>query len=230
MSREEFENASSFVRGIAGKLDSDQLLYFYARFKQAKEGPNETDKPGFLDFQGKKKWQAWKDLGDLSSNQARLEYVQRLDEIEPNWRDSETPMDKAWVSVSTMQAPGEEPLKDNEKTLFDWLKEGNEDKLISSISEQGNNVNELDGDGMGLIHWAADRGNDQMVKLLLQHGANVNLRDREGQTALHFAASCGHENVIKELLENKADKTICDNDGNTASMVAYNDKLKDLLK
>jgi len=63
--KEQFEKAASFLRGIAGKLDSQDLLYFYARFKQANEGPCNVPKPGFFSFEGKQKWSAWKELGDL---------------------------------------------------------------------------------------------------------------------------------------------------------------------
>ena len=46
--REEFEDAAAYVRGIAGKLDSKDLLYFYARFKQSNEGPCNVPKPGLF--------------------------------------------------------------------------------------------------------------------------------------------------------------------------------------
>ncbi len=63
--KEQFEKAASFLRGIAGKLDSRDLLYFYAHFKQANEGPCNVPKPGFFNFEAKQKWSAWKELGDL---------------------------------------------------------------------------------------------------------------------------------------------------------------------
>ena len=46
--REEFEDAAAYLRGIAGKLDSKDLLYFYARFKQSNEGPCNVPKPGLF--------------------------------------------------------------------------------------------------------------------------------------------------------------------------------------
>ncbi len=67
---EDFEKAAAYLRGIAGKLDSSDLLYLYARFKQAHEGPCNVPKPGFFDFSGKQKWAAWKDLLDLSREKA----------------------------------------------------------------------------------------------------------------------------------------------------------------
>ena len=34
--KELFQNASKFMTTIAGEISSDQLLYFYARYKQVK--------------------------------------------------------------------------------------------------------------------------------------------------------------------------------------------------
>jgi diazepam-binding inhibitor (GABA receptor modulating acyl-CoA-binding protein) len=34
-------------------------LTLYGLFKQGVVGDNTTDKPGFLDFKGKAKWEAW---------------------------------------------------------------------------------------------------------------------------------------------------------------------------
>lgn len=66
----DFDRAAAYLRCIAGKLDISDLLFFYARFKQAKEGPCNTPKPGFFDFQGKQKWSAWKELGDANPERA----------------------------------------------------------------------------------------------------------------------------------------------------------------
>ena len=79
--KEQFEKAASFLRGIAGKLDSQDLLYFYARFKQANEGPCNIPKPGFFSFEGKQKWSAWKELGDLD----RLSAMEVGGSIERSW-------------------------------------------------------------------------------------------------------------------------------------------------
>ena len=38
---------------IAAKLPADILLKFYARYKQAREGPCNIEKPGFFNFQAK---------------------------------------------------------------------------------------------------------------------------------------------------------------------------------
>ena len=61
-----FENATEYVKTIIGKLTAEDLLFFYGRYKQATIGPCNVDKPSFFDFQGKEKWNAWKNLGDMS--------------------------------------------------------------------------------------------------------------------------------------------------------------------
>jgi acyl-CoA-binding protein len=64
------------------------MLAFYGLFKQAREGKCNVPKPGFFDFEGKKKWQAWSDVGeDVSREAARARYVALLDDVDPEWRD-----------------------------------------------------------------------------------------------------------------------------------------------
>ena len=76
--RAEFEDACKFVRGIVGKVGKDDLLYFYARFKQATEGACTAPKPSFYQLTEKSKWQAWMELGDMSGEEARVQYIERF--------------------------------------------------------------------------------------------------------------------------------------------------------
>jgi len=48
--KKRFDAAANFMRGVMAKpnLDNETLLYFYARFKQANEGPCNADKPSFF--------------------------------------------------------------------------------------------------------------------------------------------------------------------------------------
>lgn len=57
-------------------------MKFYAYYKQATEGPNNTPKPSFYDLVGKYKWGAWKDLGDMSKEDAMKGYVTELKKVE----------------------------------------------------------------------------------------------------------------------------------------------------
>ena len=226
---EDFEKAAAYLRGIAGKLESNDLLYFYARFKQAKEGPNTTPKPGFFDFQGKQKWQAWSAIGEMPKEQAMEEYIDRLDDLEEDWRKKEpSPTGGSWVSVSTMLPPAEE-MQDKDKTLLDHVKEGNCEKF-KAVSLSSEELQSLDPEsGMALIHWAADRGHVEMVMAIVAAGCDINLADSEGQTALHYAASCGHGDLVQALLKAGADKDKKDSDRMTAGESATEDDIKQLL-
>lgn len=238
----EFEKAAEFLRVISSDLDPPDLLYFYARYKQAKLGPNDTPKPGFFEFQGKQKWQAWKELADMPPETAMREYVCKLNALDPGWLGKE-PAKVAgsggggggggWVSVSAMVAPQEDVIPDAEKSLFDWVKEGNAVELKRMI-ESGKCAAEAaiaakDNDGMALLHWAADRGDAAVVATLLDLGADVNETDEEGQTALHYAASCGHLEVAELLLDRDADVRVCDTSGLTAAKVAEDQRVRDLF-
>ena len=132
MCSDEFERAAAFLPAVAGSLGPDDLLYLYARFKQAREGANGRPKPGFFDFEGKRKWQAWKDLGEMSAEKAMGEYVSKVEELCPDWREKEGDGGggmKGWVKVSTMAKAEEEKLEEEDKTLVDFVKEGDVEKV-----------------------------------------------------------------------------------------------------
>ena len=90
-----FDNAAKYLPGISQKLSPDTLLYFYARYKQAHVGPCNVNKPGFFDFQGKQKWSAWKSLGEMPRETAMMEYIEKLDEVDPGWQDKEVQGDSS---------------------------------------------------------------------------------------------------------------------------------------
>ena len=50
---QKFNAASKHLPSILSNVASQDLLYFYARYKQATVGPCNTEKPGFFDFKGK---------------------------------------------------------------------------------------------------------------------------------------------------------------------------------
>ena len=72
-----FEKATKYVRGIAGTAGSEDLLYFYSRYKQATVGPCDAPKPSFYQLTAKSKWQAWKDCGDMAKEDAIMQYIDR---------------------------------------------------------------------------------------------------------------------------------------------------------
>ncbi|MED6259365.1 acyl-CoA binding domain-containing protein 6 [Ataeniobius toweri] len=79
----EFESAADRVKDLIQTASRDQLLYLYARYKQVKVGKCNTSKPGFFDFEGQRKWQAWKQLGDMEPQQAMQEYISLVNMLDP---------------------------------------------------------------------------------------------------------------------------------------------------
>ncbi|KAL3991152.1 Acyl CoA binding family protein [Acanthocheilonema viteae] len=60
---------------------NDEKLAFYSLYKQATEGKNRKAQPSFLNFVEKAKWKAWKELGEMSSEQAKEKYINLVKQI-----------------------------------------------------------------------------------------------------------------------------------------------------
>jgi len=215
VSDDEFDAACAFVRSAAGKLENKDLLYLYARFKQAVEGVCNAPKPSFYQLKEKSKWQAWMDIGQLGVDEAKSQYIDRLDSVSPDWRGKET-KDPAsgWVSVSCPKPPPEESILDADKTMWDRVKEGDLENLERILDEM--EVGVRDENGLSLLHWAADRGHIGIAEIIINKNCSlINSQDAEGLTPLHYASSCGHLAVVRLLLQRGADPNIQDLEGDT---------------
>ncbi|KAI2667240.1 Acyl-CoA-binding domain-containing protein 5-B [Labeo rohita] len=77
-----FEAAVKVIRSLpedgSYDLSDDMLVMFYSYYKQATTGPCNTPKPNSWDPIGKPKWEAWKALGNMSKDQAMMEYVKEI--------------------------------------------------------------------------------------------------------------------------------------------------------
>jgi len=221
----EFEEATKYVRGkVAASGSQEDLLYLYARFKQAKEGECTVAKPSFYQLTEKSKWNAWKELTGMGRAEAMTQYIEKVSDLQPSWRDEVVvEPTEGWVSVSS-------PVREKESeevTLWDLVKEGSLEKLTVVLDNLQNQVGAqlsekvelfrlVDPDGLTLLHWAADRGQVEMAVLLLDRDPLLlDAVDGEGQTALHYAASCSHVDLVTLLLEKGADRTVKDGDGLT---------------
>lgn len=224
-----FSKAAAHLPSVATALAQDKLLFFYARYKQANEGACDTPKPGFFDFKGRQKWEAWKNLGDMSKKDAMKEYVSAIADVDPDWEmkvDSKDGPRTSWVRVSCLQ-PEKDDMKEEEKNSFDWVKENNVEKIRNINPET---LSEKDENGMTLLHWAADRGYVEIARYLLEQKISVNAQDAEGQTALHYAAFCGHLETIQVLLNHGADPTMQDTDGLRAEECGEDEVIRKFFK
>ncbi|PZO66254.1 MAG: acyl-CoA-binding protein [Pseudoxanthomonas suwonensis] len=70
-----FEQAANAVQGLSERPDNDTLLRLYALYKQGSEGDVHGDKPGFFDFVGTAKYEAWTKLKGTSQTDAMQRYV-----------------------------------------------------------------------------------------------------------------------------------------------------------
>lgn len=216
----QFDKAVSFISS-SNLSDVNMQLKLYGFYKQALEGKCNQPKPPIYDLKSRKKWYAWSEMGSMQKEEAMTGYIDLVMTINPNFYSEKT----GWVSVS-MFSNNEKPLAENEKTLSDWVKEGN----LERIQSYTGNINVNDTMGMAPLHWASDRGDLKMLKFLIEdRRADIDFQDETGQTALHYAVSCNHEDICKYLISKNAKINIQDEDGVTALELCSDEKLKLIL-
>ncbi len=76
-----FEQASRDVQALAERPDNDTLLRLYGLYKQGSEGDISGDKPGFFDFVGTAKYEAWAKLKGTSQGDAQKRYVELVKKL-----------------------------------------------------------------------------------------------------------------------------------------------------
>ena len=70
-----FEQAAKDVHSLAERPDNDTLLRLYALYKQGAEGDVSGAKPGFFDFVGTAKYEAWAKLKGTKAEDAQQKYI-----------------------------------------------------------------------------------------------------------------------------------------------------------
>uniref|UniRef100_A0A0X3NV74 Acyl-CoA-binding domain-containing protein 6 n=2 Tax=Schistocephalus solidus TaxID=70667 RepID=A0A0X3NV74_SCHSO len=219
-----FSKAASYLQEVANSLTSDQLLFFYARFKQATEGVCNKPDPGFLQPKARQKWRAWKALADMPPGVAQREYVEKMNEIVPDWSkssDFSKPQGQFGPRVSRLAFNEDEDKQADMGQLVplvELVKDGELEPVNEFLKLHPDSINEVDSDGLTALHWACDRGFYEIVLTLLNHGADVNALTSDEQSPLHYASCCEHEQVTRLLLERGADKNLRDADGDTPSL------------
>ncbi len=73
--RREFEQAAEDVHRLGSRPDNDTLLKIYALYKQGSEGDLQRTQPGFFDFVGTAKHEAWAQLNGVSKEEAMRRYI-----------------------------------------------------------------------------------------------------------------------------------------------------------
>ncbi|TWT23532.1 acyl-CoA-binding protein [Luteimonas marina] len=70
-----FEQAAKDVQSLKERPDNDTLLRLYALYKQGAEGDVKGEKPGFFDFVGTAKYEAWSKLKGTAQDVAQQQYI-----------------------------------------------------------------------------------------------------------------------------------------------------------
>ena len=79
--KSQFEAASVAVKSLPDRPDNDTLLQLYALYKQGSEGDVNGPKPGFFDFVGTAKYEAWAKLAGMTTEEAMKKYVSLVNKL-----------------------------------------------------------------------------------------------------------------------------------------------------
>ncbi|MHB8912054.1 MAG: acyl-CoA-binding protein [Lysobacter sp.] len=70
-----FEQAAKDIHALDERPDNETLLRLYGLYKQGAEGDVSGPKPGFFDFVGTAKYEAWAKLKGTAQPEAMQQYV-----------------------------------------------------------------------------------------------------------------------------------------------------------
>lgn len=76
-----FKQAFEDVKGLDERPDNDTMLKLYALYKQGAEGDVSGEKPGFFDFVGVAKYEAWEKLKGTEPEAAKRRYIELVDSL-----------------------------------------------------------------------------------------------------------------------------------------------------
>ncbi len=71
----QFKTAAEAVKTLPEKPENDMLLRLYGLYKQGSEGDVTGAKPGFFDFKGVAKYEAWEKLKGTAAEKAMEDYI-----------------------------------------------------------------------------------------------------------------------------------------------------------
>ena len=79
--QKKFEKATKDVTSAKKDPGNDLKLRLYAQFKQANDGDVAGDKPGFTDFVGRAKYDAWAKLSGTTKEAAMAAYIKLVERV-----------------------------------------------------------------------------------------------------------------------------------------------------
>jgi acyl-CoA-binding protein len=73
--KDQFQKAAKDAMSLPERPDNDTMLRLYALYKQGSEGDVSGPKPGFFDFVGTAKYEAWEKLAGTQPEVAMKKYI-----------------------------------------------------------------------------------------------------------------------------------------------------------
>ena len=78
----QFDSAAKAATQLPKRPDNDTLLKLYAYYKQATVGDVQGKRPGFTDFAGRAKYDAWKKLKGMPQDVAMKRYIKLVENLQ----------------------------------------------------------------------------------------------------------------------------------------------------
>jgi len=203
-----FDEAAEYLSNNSSiQLSTPQKLQFYALFKQATVGPCNKPKPGLLEMVERAKWNAWKDLGKMTKEEAIAAYVQLLDSVQPTWREETEEEDLDQQQKEDKQTKNNNNSNNNNKGKKENTKKTNSKSmgdgdlpispaLSRPVQEDAVVVKEGDRD---LLYWTCEN-NIEKVKECLQQGQKITQKNKDGQNAIHLSVDRGYSSLLSLFL------------------------------
>ena len=80
--RTRFDRAVIDSKNLPERPDNATMLKIYALYKQASSGDASGDRPGFSDFVGRAKWNAWDGLRGTPPAAAMQDYIDLVESLQ----------------------------------------------------------------------------------------------------------------------------------------------------
>ncbi|NOX62736.1 MAG: acyl-CoA-binding protein [Chloroflexi bacterium] len=78
----QFEQAAKTAQRLSKRPDNNTLLQLYALYKQATAGDVSGKRPGFTDFVGRAKYDAWAKMKGVSKETAMQQYIELVNKLQ----------------------------------------------------------------------------------------------------------------------------------------------------
>ncbi|MFP4277376.1 MAG: acyl-CoA-binding protein [Wenzhouxiangella sp.] len=76
-----FQQAQADAKQLSERPDNDTMLKLYGYYKQGSEGDIRGEKPGFFDFVGVAKYEAWEKRKGMAPDEAKQKYIDLVESL-----------------------------------------------------------------------------------------------------------------------------------------------------